>query len=159
MKYDVKDVRKMENWELEILLKKVERYEDDKAAVDAICRWVAIGGAAISAIAVACMFLLPQYGVWKAELEGKAKLAEAEYSKQVLVQEAQSNLEAEKLNAESEVERAKGAAEARKTEGLGMTAEQYIQYLWVKKLDLSLSKTIYLPTEGGLPKMNYTVNE
>ena len=159
MKYDVKDVRKMENWELENLLKKVERYEDDKAAVDAICRWIAIGGAVISAIAVACMFLLPQYGVWKAELEGKAKLAEAEYSKQVLVQEAQSNLEAEKLNAESEVERAKGAAEARKTEGLGMTAEQYIQYLWVKKLDLSQSKTIYLPTEGGLPKMNYTVNE
>ena len=159
MKYDVKDVRKMENWELENLLKKVERYEDDKAAVDAICKWVAIGGAVIIAISLACMFLLPQYGVWKAELEGKAKLAEAEYSKQVLVQEAQSNLEAEKLNAESEVERAKGAAEARKTEGLGMTAEQYIQYLWVKKLDLSQSKTIYLPTEGGLPKMNYTVNE
>lgn len=159
MKYDVKDVRKMESWELEDLLEKAERYEDDKAVVDAICKWVAIGVAVIIAIILACMFLLPQYGVWKAELEGKAKLAEAEYSKQVLVQEAQSNLEAEKLNAESEVERAKGAAEARKTEGLGMTAEQYIQYLWVEKLDLSQSKTIYLPTEGGLPKMNYTVNE
>lgn len=159
MKYDVEDVSKMEHWELENLLRKAERYEDEKATVDAICKWVALGVVVIIAIVLSCMFLLPQYGVWKAELEGKAKLAEAEYSKQVLVQEAQSNLEAEKLNAESEVERAKGAAEARKTEGLGMTAEQYIQYLWVKKLDLSQSKTIYLPTEGGLPKMNYTVNE
>lgn len=159
MKYNVEDVRKMDDWDIDNLLDKVERYEDDKAAVDAICKWVALGVAVIIVIILACAFLLPQYGVWKAELEGKAKLAEAEYSKQVLVQEAQSNLEAEKLNAESEVERAKGAAEARKTEGLGMTAEQYIQYLWVKKLDLSQSKTIYLPTEGGLPKMNYTVNE
>lgn len=158
-KYDIKEVREMSDWDLEHLIDKVEKYDNDLAGVDAICKWVALGVTVIIAIILACMFLLPQYGVWKAELDGKAKLAEAEYSKQVLVQEAQSNLEAEKLNAESEVERAKGAAEARKTEGLGMTAEQYIQYLWVKKLDLSQSKTIYLPTEGGLPKMNYTVNE
>lgn len=61
--------------------------------------------------------------------------------------------------ATEQVERAKGAAEARKTEGLGMTAEQYIQYLWVKKLDLSQSKTIYLPTEGGLPKVTMEVEK
>ena len=90
-------------------------------------------------------------------MNGKAKLAEAEYSKQVQIQEAQNNLEAEKLNAEAEVERAKGAAEARKTEGLGMSAEEYIQYLWVKKLSLADSKIIYLPTEGGIPTLTKDV--
>lgn len=138
---------------LNSVLRKANLYEEDKAFANAVAKWVAIGAGVLLLIIAGCMFLLPKYGVWRAELDGKAKLAEAEYSKQVQVREAESNLAAEKLNAEAEVERAKGAAEARKTEGLGMTAEQYIQYLWVKKLDLSQSKTIYLPTEGGLPKM------
>lgn len=112
-----------------------------------------VGALIIIAVILGFMFGLPQYGVWRAEMDGRAQLSEAEYSKQVQIQEAQSNLEAEKLNAESEVERAKGAAEARQAEGLGMTAEQYIQYLWVKKLSLADSKIIYLPTEGGLPTL------
>ena len=92
-------------------------------------------------------------------MDGRAQLSEAEYSKQVQIQEAQSNLEAEKLNAEAEVERAKGAAEARKTEGLGMSPEQYVQYLWVKKLSLADSKIIYLPTENGLPALTQSADQ
>lgn len=95
--------------------------------------------------------------VWSAEQDGKAQLAESEYSKQVQVQEAQSNLEAEKLNAQAEVERAKGAAEARNAEGLGMTPEQYIQYLWVKKLSLADASVIYIPTDGGVPMLTQDV--
>ena len=93
----------------------------------------------------------PQYKVWQAEMNGKAQLSEAEYSKQVLIQEANANLEAEKLNAQAEVARAQGAADARNVEGLGMTSEEYIQYLWVKKLSLADSSVIYLPSEGGIP--------
>lgn len=157
MTYKASDVKNMSGWELENLVRKANDYDDGVAEANAIGKWVSIGVLSVVAIIAGLMVILPKYGVWRAELDGKAKLAEAEYSKQVQVREAESNLAAEKLNAESEVERAKGAAEARKTEGLGMTAEQYIQYLWVKKLDLSQSKTIYLPTEGGLPKMTYDV--
>lgn len=105
------------------------------------------------------MFGLPIYNMWAADKAGRAELAKAEYSKQVQIQEAKSNLEAEKLNAEAEVERAKGAAKSRQTEGLGMTPEQYVQYLWVKKLSLSKSQTIYLPTENGLPVLNKEVGK
>lgn len=136
-------------------------YDNDKTSWDVAfaervrdaIKWGTIATIVIISIIAAVMFVLPQYGVWKAEMDGRAQLSEAEFSKQVQIQEAQSNLEAEKLNAEAEVERAKGAAEARKTEGLGMTAEEYIQYLWVKKLSLAESKTIYLPTEGGIPTL------
>ncbi len=103
------------------------------------------------------MWGCPNYAVWSSEMNGKAQLSEAEYSKQVQIQEAQSNLEAEKLNAEAEVERAKGAAEARNAEGLGMTPEQYIQYLWVKKLSLADASIIYLPTDGGIPVLTQDV--
>lgn len=153
------DIKTISEYDFNKLVKKAEAYDSDRHFADKIIIGCVIGIGIIIAIILACMFGLPKYGVWKAEQQGKAQLAEAEYSKQVLIQEAQSNLEAEKLNAESEVERAKGAAEARKTEGLGMTAEQYIQYLWVKKLDLSQSKTIYLPTEGGLPKVTMDIDK
>ena len=42
------------------------------------------------------------------------------------------NLEAEKLNAQAEVERAKGAAEAIRIEN-GSITPTYIQYLWVRQ--------------------------
>ena len=101
----------------------------------------------------------PQYGVWRAEMDGKVLLSEAEYAKQVMVQEANANLEAERLNAEAEVVRAQGAADARNVEGLGMTSEEYIQYLWVKKLSLAESSVIYLPSEGGLPVLTLDAKE
>lgn len=110
---------------------------------------------AIAGLSYGC----PQYNVWRAELDGKAELAQAEYAKQVLVQEANANLEAERLNAEAEVVRAQGAADARNVEGLGMTSEEYIQYLWVKKLSLAESSVIYLPSEGGLPVLTLEAGE
>lgn len=97
------------------------------------------------------MWGCPQYGNYLAEMRGKAELAQAEYSKQVMVQEANANLEAEKLNAEAEVVRAQGTADARAVEGFGMTNEEYIQYLWVKKLSMAETSVVYLPSDGGLP--------
>lgn len=58
------------------------------------------------------MFGIPAYNVWQQEMTGKAELAKAEQNRRILIQEAQANLEAEKLNAQAEVERAKGAAKA-----------------------------------------------
>lgn len=109
-------------------------------------------------IVIACILVLfglvwgwKSFKVWSAGQDGKAKLAEASYSKQVQLEEAKANLEAERLNAQAEVERAKGAAEAIKIEGGGLT-ENYIRYLWVRQQgDLNDKTVIYIPTEGGLP--------
>ena len=152
---------KIDDYELDRLKEKAEKlkdyeYSDKRAVIRGLKISIPICALVLLIIAF-CIFILPVYNVWKQEMNGTAKLAEAEYSKQVQIQEAQNNLEAEKLNAEAEVERAKGAAEARETEGLGMSAEEYIQYLWVKKLSLADSKIIYLPTEGGIPTLTKDV--
>tara|TARA_B100001245_G_C22891839_1_gene429651 strand:+ start:442 stop:759 length:318 start_codon:yes stop_codon:yes gene_type:complete len=96
------------------------------------------------------MFGLPPYFVWQKELSGKAQLAEAQFSKQVKLEEAKANLEAEKLNAQSEIERAKGAAKAIEIEG-GKLTDEYIKYLWVRNLANGDNELIYIPTEGNLP--------
>ncbi len=98
----------------------------------------------------ALMYVLPQYRVWQKELSGKALLREAEWSKRVQIEEAIANLEAEKLNAQAEVERAKGMAEAIEIEGGALTKE-YIQYLWVRQNIFNDKTTIYIPTEANLP--------
>ena len=97
-----------------------------------------------------CMWGLPTYKVWRLEMNGKADLREAEWSRQIAIEEANANLEAEKLNALSEVERAKGMAEAIAIEN-GSLTDQYIQYLWVRSNNFSAATTIYIPTETNLP--------
>lgn len=97
-----------------------------------------------------CMWIFPKYSVWAKELNGKAQLREAEYSKQVLIEEAKANLEAEKLNAQAEIERAKGMAKAMEIEN-GKLTEAYIKYLWVRSMSGNGANTIYVPTEAGLP--------
>ena len=90
------------------------------------------------------------YGIWSKEQSGRAELAEAEYSKQVKVEEAKANLESEKLNALAEIERAKGAAESIRIEG-GQLTDEYIKYLWVRQNTFNDKTVIYVPTEAGLP--------
>ncbi len=93
----------------------------------------------------------PKYRVWQQEMEGKAEFAKAEQNRRIKIEEAKANLEAEKLNAEAEVERAKGAARAIEIEN-GSLSEAYIQYLWVRQQNNLNDKTIiYIPTEGNLP--------
>ena len=67
-----------------------------------------IGG--IVAFFVVMAFVRPWYNVWSQEMEGKAEFAKAEQNRKIKIEEARANLEAEKLNAQAEVERAKGAA-------------------------------------------------
>ena len=146
-------MEQIDSHELKELRRKAQGYDDETYTANMVIKFIVLGLAVLALIIGFGMFVMPQYSIWSAEKHGRAQLAEAEYSKQVQVKEAESNKEAEKLNAEAEVERAKGAAEARQTECLGMTPEQYIQYLWVKKLSLAESKIIYLPTENGIPTL------
>lgn len=97
-----------------------------------------------------CMWIYPRYNVWRSELQGRAEFVRAEQNRQIKIEEAKANLEAEKLNALAEIERAKGAAEAIRIENGSITAN-YIRYLWVRQQNMQASKIIYIPTEAGLP--------
>jgi hypothetical protein len=91
------------------------------------------------------------YRVWSQEMAGKAEYAKAEQNRKIKIEEAKANLEAEKLNAQAEVERAKGAAQAIEIEN-GKLTPAYIQYLWVRQQGTnSAEKIIYIPTEASLP--------
>ena len=105
---------------------------------------------AIIGLAVVVMWGLPKYNVWCSELQGRAEFVRAEQNRQIKIEEAKANLEAEKLNAMAEVERAKGAAEAIRIEN-GSITPNYIRYLWVRQQNMQASKVIYIPTEAGLP--------
>lgn len=112
------------------------------------------------------MWGCPTYKVWQRELAGKAVLREAQWDRQVQIEEAQANLESEKLNAMAEIERAKGVAESNKIIGEGLKGnEEYLRYLWIKGLNDGSSEVIYVPTEANLPileatrKLNIKTNE
>ena len=105
---------------------------------------------------VAMAFIRPWYNVWSQEMEGKAEFAKAEQNRKIKIEEARANLEAEKLNAQAEIERAKGAAEAIRIEN-GSLTPTYIQYLWVRQQsDLNNKTVIYVPTETNLPILEST---
>ena len=116
--------------------------------------WIATG-LVIFGLWVVGLVFFPLYRVWSREMNGKAELAEAQWNRQIAIEEAQANLESEKLNAAAEVERAKGAAEAIKIEGGNLTA-RYIQYLWVRQNKFNDKTTIYIPTEANLPILEST---
>ena len=60
---------------------------------------------AIFVFVIGMAFIRPWYNVWSQEMEGKAEFAKAEQNRKIKIEEARANLEAEKLNAQAEVER------------------------------------------------------
>jgi len=112
---------------------------------------IAVGVILLVFVALGGIWAWNMIKVYSAEQSGRARLVEAESSKRIQIEEAKANLEAQKLNSQAEVERAKGAAEAIKIEG-GELSENYIRYLWVQQQGSLNDKTvIYIPTEAGLP--------
>lgn len=100
----------------------------------------------------AAMFIFPQWNVWRAEMQGKAALAQAENERKVLIEEAKARLESAKFYAEAEVERAKGVAEANGIIAGGLGGpEGYLRYLWIQQLGENDQDVIYIPTEAGIP--------
>lgn len=97
----------------------------------------------------------PLYNVWSQGLNGKAELQKAEFTRQVAVLEAQAKQDAASKLAEAEIERAKGVAEANRIIGDSLKDNpRYLQYLYITGLQEGSEKgnrTIYVPTEGGMP--------
>ena len=98
---------------------------------------------------------MPRYSVWQQEMSGKAELAKAEQNRQIKIQEAKALKESARFQAEAEVERAKGVAEANKIIADSLKGnEAYLRYLWVNALnDKESVATVYIPTEANMPLM------
>jgi hypothetical protein len=108
----------------------------------------------LSVIVLACLALVgcPRYNVYAQEMAGRAKLAEAQSSRQVAILEAHAKMESAKELAQAEVIRAEGAAKANHIlqNSLGGPAG-YLRYLQIQAYGDTNAKLIYVPTEGGLP--------
>ena len=111
----------------------------------------------VSALTLIAFYLIggPQYNVWQQSLNGKAELQKAEYTRKVAVLEAQAKMDSASKLAEAEIERAKGVAEANRIIGDSLKDNpRYLQYLYITGLQEGSEKgnrTIYVPTEGGMP--------
>ena len=104
---------------------------------DVVVNWGAVI-VAFTAFALVLSIVLaasiPLYNVWSKELAGKATLREAEWNRQVTIEEA------------------KGVAEANAIIGESLQGnEAYLRYLWIQGLHDGSSETIYIPTEANLP--------
>lgn len=105
----------------------------------------------ITAIIVT-MVGLPRYNIYMREMSGRAQLAEAEWNRQIAVQEAQAILDSAKLLAEADIARAFGVAEANTIIGDSLqNNREYLWYLWIQGLNDGTSEVIYVPTEANLP--------
>jgi len=96
------------------------------------------------------MWGMPNYRVYSKELSGKAQLREAEWNRQITIQEAEAEKASATLKAEAEVFRAKGIAEANEIIA-GSITEEYIRYKFIEGLNDGNTEVIYVPTEANLP--------
>jgi len=98
------------------------------------------------------IFGWPNYSVWEKEMAGKAQLREAEWTKQIAIEEAKAKFESAALHAQAEVERAKGVAEANEIIGDSLKGNnEYLKYLMIDSMRDMDTQLIYIPTEAGLP--------
>lgn len=113
-------------------------------------RTVIISIIVVLVLIILLMWGVPKYKVYARELNGKAQLREAEWNRQIAIQEAQALKESAKLKAEAEILRAEGIAEANKIIA-GSITEEYIRYKFVEGLNDGNTEVIYVPTEANLP--------
>ncbi|MHC8950461.1 hypothetical protein ACYX7F_16080 [Sphingobacterium hungaricum] len=105
---------------------------------------ILVGLAAV--IILGLMFGLPVYSVWQQEMSGKARLAEATHSRQILVEQARAEKEAAVLQADAIKimgEAAQKYPEYRKQEFIGAFGEALKAG--------TISQIIYVPTEASIP--------
>lgn len=105
---------------------------------------------AIAAFIALAMWGIPNYKVYSLELNGKAQLKEAEWNRQIAVQEAAALKESASLKADAEVIRAGGIAEANRIIA-GSLTDKYIKYKFIEGLNDGNTEVIYVPTEANLP--------
>lgn len=98
----------------------------------------------------------PAYNVFSKQMEGRAAYEKAVQDRRIKVLEAQANQDAARMNAQAEIERAKGTEKANEImqKSLG-GPENYLRWSYIHMLDETAGKgdrqIIYIPTEGAMP--------
>lgn len=108
------------------------------------------------AVVAGILWAFPTYNVYRKQMDGRAAYEEAVQNRRIRVLEAQAALDAARLTAQAEVERARGTNEANRimAESLG-GPENYLRWAYIDMLretaDQQDRQIIYIPTEAGMP--------
>jgi len=137
------------------LLDELRWAEKEVKVANLVRLWTRIAYGAVVALIVGGFgvgYLSRNYDVWAQGMLGKAKLAEATQSRQIAIEGAKAKQESATFEAEAEVRRARGVAEANKIIGSSLkNNESYLRYLWVNNLNKNNQNVIYVPTEANMP--------
>lgn len=110
-----------------------------------------------------CLWFFPIYSVWtsrkegeaeqaKATLMGEAMLTTATFKEKIAVAEASARFKAAAENKKAEIIEAEAVSEAIRVIGSSLQKnDSYLRFQWIKKLDETSNKVVYIPTEAGLP--------
>lgn len=99
-----------------------------------------------------CAAYIPKYRLYSQDYTGQANLKQQEWEKKIAIESAKAKKQSAIYEAEAEIERAKGVAEANRIIGESLQQnENYIKYLWIDGLKDIGENVIYVPTEAGLP--------
>lgn len=129
---------------------------DYEAQIARGVRYAAIAGAVLVLCVGGGLAGCPAYNVFSKQMEGKAAYEKAVQDRRIKVLEAQANLDAARMNAQAEIERAKGTEKANEImqKGLG-GPENYLRWSYIHMLEETAGKgdrqIIYIPTEGSMP--------
>ena len=103
----------------------------------------------------ALMWGLPQYNVWEQGLAGQAALARATQDRQIRIEASKAKKEGATYEADAEVIRAQGVADANAIIADGLGGPQgYLRWRFITMLEETGGagrETIYIPTEAGMP--------
>jgi hypothetical protein len=92
----------------------------------------------------------PQLNLYRANTEKQAVIAEQRAQSEAAEYAAKSRVTQATAEADAEVARAHGLAEAQKIISATLS-EEYLRYLFIQQLDENAGQIIYVPTEAGLP--------
>lgn len=114
--------------------------DESKMRVSETGAWVVVATLVVG-ILFGMFFLWQAAKVYSAESTGRAELAKAVQNRQIAA-----------LDAQAEIERARGVAEANRiiADGLG-GPDGYLRYLQIDAMRHLQGTVVYVPTEAGIP--------
>lgn len=108
--------------------------------------YTAVAAVVVGIIAGIIMFILwLNYGFLPSR-----RLARAEIEKRIQVEQARAERDSAVFEAEAEVNRARGVAEANEIIADSLS-DEYLRYHYINTIARNSQDTIYIPTEAGLP--------
>jgi hypothetical protein len=115
------------------------------AHLNAIGYGIATGVVAAVLLGIAASFLWVNYSFLPTK-----RLNRAEIEKRIQVEQARAERDSAVFEAEAEVNRAKGVAEANEIIADSLS-DEYLRYHYINTIARNNQDTIYIPTEAGLP--------